>query len=228
MKKIIFGIFAHPDDEAFGPSGTILQETRDGNDVHLMTLTLGDGGMNPDGHKDLGAVREKEWHKGGELMGAKSMHFLGIKDGCLCNTQLIEAGEMIVKTVKSILENAPKDIEIEFMSIDLNGISGHIDHIVAARAACWAFYRLKAEDERFTRIRLACMPKEYLPEPNTDWLYMEPGRETTEIDEIADNRNLREEIIKIMRAHHSQRGDGEGHIERRGESLGMNYIIDKT
>ena len=37
MKKIIFGIFAHPDDEAFGPSGTLLLETRSGTELHLIT-----------------------------------------------------------------------------------------------------------------------------------------------------------------------------------------------
>ena len=30
MNKIIFGIFAHPDDEAFGPSGALLKAVREG------------------------------------------------------------------------------------------------------------------------------------------------------------------------------------------------------
>lgn len=228
MKKIIFGIFAHPDDEAFGPSGTLLMETQSGTELHLITLTVGDAGTNPDNHSDLGDVRLSEWQTAGQLMGASSMHFLGYCDGQLNNETMIEAGQKIVELVTEVIKSAEKDTVIEFMTSDLNGISGHIDHIVAARAACWAFYRLKANDKRLTRIRLTCVPHEMLPAANTNWLYMEPGRVKEEIGEVVDARHLHDEIVAIMRTHHTQRGDGEGHIERRGDGLGMNYFTIKT
>lgn len=227
MKKIIFGIFAHPDDEAFGPSGTLLLETRAGTDLHLITLTIGDAGTNPDNHPDLGAVRLQEWRAAGKLIGAKSMHFLGYKDGALNNQTMIEAGQKIVELVTDILKTSDPEAVIEFMTIDTNGISGHIDHIVAARAACWAFYRLKANDKRFLRIRLACIPHELLPTANTHWLYMEPGRLPEEIGEIIDARECHDDIVAIMRAHHTQRGDGESHIAQRGTSLGLNYFMTR-
>ena len=228
MNKIIFGVFAHPDDEAFGPSGTLLMETKAGTELHLITLTVGDAGTNPDNHEDLGAVRLKEWQAAGKLIGAKTMHFLGYKDGQLNNQIMIEAGHKIVEIAKNIIDAADKDTVIEFMTSDLNGISGHIDHIVAARAATWAFYNLKADDKRLTRIRLTCIPRSILPESNINWLYMEPGRTEDEIGEVVDARHLRKEIIEIMRTHHTQRGDGESHIERRGDELGMNYFTIKA
>lgn len=227
MKKIIFGIFAHPDDEAFGPSPTLLMETRAGTELHLITLTVGDAGTNPDNHDDLGAVRLTEWQTAGKLIGAASMHFLGYKDGHMDNHTLIEAGAKIVELASKILESADSNTVIEFMTSDTNGISGHIDHIVAARAACWAFYRLKATDKRLTRIRLACATRENIPTSNTNWLYMEPGRNSDEIGEMVDGRALRNDIIAIMRAHYTQRGDGEYHIATRGENLGLNYFMVK-
>lgn len=227
MKKIIFGIFAHPDDEAFGPAGTLLLETRSGTELHLVTLTVGEAGTNPDHVDDLGAVREKEWRAAGTLLGATSMNFLGFHDGQLNNLAVIEAGNKIIEIVTPILQLADKDTVVEFMTIDLNGISGHIDHIVAARAACWAFYRLKATDSRLTRIRLACIPDTLSPATRTDWLYMEPGRTSEEIGEIIDTRPLKNDIITIMRIHHSQRGDGESHILNQGDNLGLNYFIVK-
>ncbi|MBC7943178.1 PIG-L family deacetylase [Candidatus Saccharibacteria bacterium] len=228
MRKIIFGIFAHPDDEAFGPSGTLLLETRAGSELHLITLTAGDAGTNPDNHADLGKVRLKEWRTAGELMGASSMHFLGYIDGQLNNQIMIEVGQKIVELVTEIVKSADKNTSIEFMTNDLNGITGHIDHMVAARAACWAFYRLKDTDDRYERIRLACVPKQALPKANTNWLYMEPGRTKNDIGEVIDARHLRDDIIAIMRAHHTQRNDGESHIARNSENLGLNYFIVKS
>lgn len=228
MKKVLFGIFAHPDDEAFGPSGTLLMETEAGTELHLISLTLGDAGTNPDNVPDLAAVRQEEWHRAGELMGARSQQHLGYKDGTLCNLDMIEAGTKLVAIVQEYVASAPDDIEVEFMTSDLNGISGHIDHIVAARAASWAFHTLKANDTRLSRIRYACIPNEWLPEPNVNWLYMEAGRRAEEIDEVIDARDHRDEIIEIMRAHHSQRGDGETHIKNRGERLGLNHFIVRT
>lgn len=227
MTKIIYGVFAHPDDEAFGPSGYFLQQTRGGAELHLTTLTLGDAGMNPDNHENLAEVREREWRRGGKLMGAQSMHFLGYKDGKLNNEILIEAGQTIYDMVAERLKTASQDTEIELVTSDLNGISGHIDHIVAARAASWAFHRLKDHDSRVKTLKYSCVSRENLPSENTDWLYMEPGRSKSEINETVDVRELNDEIVAIMRAHHTQRQDGETHIEQRGDKLGVYYFIVK-
>lgn len=227
MKKIIFGIFAHPDDEAFGPSGTMLMETRSGTELHLITLTAGDAGTNPDNHPDLGKIRLKEWKQAADLIGATSTHFLGYKDGHLDNLSMIEASDKIIEIVKKIVKD-DKNLIIEFITSDLNGISGHIDHIVAARAACFVFYKLKESDSRFKRIRLSCVPIESMPSLDTSWLFMEPGRKPSEIGETIDAREFRDEIIQIMRAHYTQRGDGDGHISRRDKGIGINHFIVMT
>lgn len=228
MKKIIFGIFAHPDDEAFGPCGTFLQETKNGADLHLITLTLGEAGRNPDRHPDLSALRCQEWKLSGKLMQAKSMHFLGYKDGHLTNTDMINAGQKILELVSETLQPTPAASQVEFITIDLNGVTGHIDHIVAARAATWAFYRLRSQGEtRLTRLRYTCVPKDEWPTHNTNWIYMEAGRPKSQIDEVIDAREYHDEIVNVMSAHHSQRQDFESHITKRGRNLGLNYFIVK-
>ncbi len=60
MNKIIVGIFAHPDDEAFGCSPTLIKEASEGSEIHLITLTAGENGCNPDGHNSLGDIRLEE------------------------------------------------------------------------------------------------------------------------------------------------------------------------
>lgn len=228
MKKIIFAIFAHPDDEAFGPSGALLKETKDGNDLHLITFTDGSAGTNPDNASDLGEVRTKEWQRAGQLFGAKSMHLLGYEDSYLNNHVMIEAAEKITQIIMTTLKDDQRDITVEFISMDLNGVTGHIDHIVAARAACLVFYRMKALDSRITRLRLACYPASAFPKQNTDWIYMEAGRSPGEIDEIIDGREYRDELTAIVKMHHSQRHDGENYLKWQGDNLGLCSFIVKT
>jgi LmbE family N-acetylglucosaminyl deacetylase len=225
MKKIIIGIFAHPDDEAFGPSGTLLMEKAAGNEVHLICATAGESGMNPDNHEELALVRLEEWKHAGTLIGADSMHQLGYKDGYLSNINYHEAAEKITAIVEDIIRNAPEDASIEFMSIDLNGITGHLDHIFVGRVTCYVFCNLKKQDKRVTRVRLACLPNEFAPEANCDWLYMEAGRTADEIGETVDARKHVDTVYQIMRAHHTQRNDGEAHIKRLGEQVAINHFL---
>jgi len=227
MKKVIFGIFAHPDDEANGPAGTLLLEAKSGTEIHLITLTAGESGMNPDNHADLGAVRLEEWHRAGSLIGAKTMNHLGYEDGKLGNELMLEIAGKIEEFVRSVLAEEAEDTEVEFMAFDLNGLTGHIDHIVASRAACLAFYRLKEHDKRIERVRLFCLPNEIYPEHDISWVYMEPGRGKSEIGITVDARGLRDEIIGIIRTHHTQRSDGESHIERSGDTLGLEHFVVK-
>lgn len=227
MNKIIFGIFAHPDDEAFGPSGALLKAVHEGAELHLITLTAGDAGMNPDNVADLGKTRLAEWHRAGELFGAKSMHYLGYSDGQLNNLAMIEIGQKLISIITEALKEAPANAPVEFMTLDLNGLTGHIDHIVAARATCFVFYTLKKEDPRFTRILFSCLTAEKYPLPDIGWIFREKGRTIDEIDKVVDAREFQSEITAIAKTHVSQRHDAEYFFKTTGEDLGMNYFIVK-
>ena len=226
MQKILFGIFAHPDDEAFGPAGTLLLETRAGPELHLITLTAGEAGQNPDKHENLADIRLEEWRKAGALIGAASMHHFGYRDGNLNNLDHIEITDRIMQFVRKIVHDR-KDIDIEFMSIDLNGVTGHIDHIVASRSACLAFYRLKKEGLPMRRICLACLPKGSVDEPNTDFVFMESGHSENEIGETVDAREVLHEVLEIMHCHHTQRWDGQMQIAALGDGVAINHFIVK-
>ena len=227
MQKILFGIFAHPDDEAFGPVATLLKEVSEGTELHLIVLTAGENGTNPDNLPNLGETRLEEWRAAGALIGASTMHYLGYTDGTLNNIAHLEIAiklnEIVSKTV-----DGRDDIEIEFMSLDLDGYTGHIDHIVASRSACLAFYRLREAGMPMTRIRLACLSREEIPEVNTSFVFMEPGKTPSEIDETVDGSEYHDKIHEIMRCHYTQRGDYESVTTYKGDKLGLNYFLIKT
>lgn len=223
MKKIIFGIFAHPDDEAFGPAATLLHETKNGAELHLICLTPGDAGMNIDNHADLAAVRLEEWRKAGELMGASGMHQLGYRDGQLCNNNYHEIVDRITQIINEVIADRT-DIEIEIMSMDLNGITGHLDHILAGRVSAYIFYKQRELGRPMSRLLLACVPRSEVPESNIGWLYMDAGRDE-EICEKYSYPELHDKVLAIMHAHHTQRSDGETHIKNRGNELTTNYFV---
>jgi LmbE family N-acetylglucosaminyl deacetylase len=224
MKKILFGIFAHPDDEAFGPVATLINEVENGTELHLITLTAGENGTNPDNLPNLGEVRLQEWHAAGELIGASSMHHLEYMDGTLNNHNHLEITTKIIEIVNEIVSDRD-DIEIEFMSLDLNGYTGHIDHIVAGRSACLAFYRLRDTGLPMMRIRLACLSREEIPAINTSFVFMEPGKTIDEVNETVDGTQYTDKIHDIMRCHHTQRNDYETVTAYKGDKLGINYFI---
>lgn len=227
MTKILFGIFAHPDDEAFGPVATLLKEVQAGTELHLIVLTAGENGTNPDNLPNLGEVRLQEWRDAGELIGATSMHHLGYTDGTLSNIDHVEITNKISDIVRATVHGRNFD-EIEFMSLDLNGYTGHIDHIVAARSAALAFYRLRQEALPMTRIRLACMAQSDVPTVNTDFVFMQPGKAPDEIDETIDGSEFTEKIHEIMQKHHTQRNDYQFVVTMKGDNLGINYFVVLT
>lgn len=228
MKKIIFGLFAHPDDEAFGVAGTLLKEKQAGSEIHLVVITSGEAGVNLDGHSDLGPVRLEEWYKAGDIIGVASQHFLGYTDGKLTNESMLEIADKFENFVKEILSNYSEDLTVEFITLDTNGVTGHIDHIVASRATCLAFYRLKPHESRLDRIRLRCLSIEEKKHLDCAWVYCEEGCSKDSIDETIDARDIQDQIISVMQAHHTQRNDCRLHLEARGDSLGIEYFRLKS
>ena len=214
MKQVYIGIFAHPDDESFGPSGTMAQKIQAGADVHLICATGGESGQNPDGHESLGEARIQEWHTAGALLGIKSQHHLGFIDGTLNNNQFRDIAKKTLDVLNSIIAQYAADTTFTFITMDQNGISGHIDHITMSYIASYVFVKLRAEDTRISQLWYFCVPVNVLPEADISFVFRSKGRLESEIDIRNDITSVFELKKQIMRAHVSQRGDAEALIAR--------------
>jgi hypothetical protein len=91
MAKRILFLLAHPDDETFGPGGTIAKYAREGHQVHLLAATRGEAGMLGDppvtDREHLGEVRSAELEAAAAVLGAAQVHHLGFSDGKLAETR---------------------------------------------------------------------------------------------------------------------------------------------
>lgn len=225
MKKVIFGIFAHPDDEAFGPCGTLVKAVREGTELHLFSLTLGEAGQNPDNVPNLGETREAEWRAAGKRIGAVSMRTLRRPDGHLDNNAMQEISAELLAAIREEIAKTSDSVEVSFVTLDPNGLTGHIDHIVAARSASYVFHHLKHQGLPLTQIRYYCNSEAQTPEVNIDWIYADKGHAAHEIGETVDASEYHDEIIAIMREHHSQRSDYEYCLAKQGENLGIDHFL---
>lgn len=214
MKQVFIGIFAHPDDESFGPSGTLALQIQNGADVHLICATGGEHGQNPDSHDDLGDARIKEWYAAGALLGVKSQYHLGFVDGTLNNNQFQDIAQKTEDIIAIITADYDDATQFTFITMDQNGISGHIDHITMSFVASYVFVKLRAKDTRITALWYFCVPEYVLPGADTSFVFRSKGRTESEIDIKHDISSVFELKKQIMRAHVSQRGDAEMLIAR--------------
>ena len=228
MKKILFCLFAHPDDESFGVAGTLLTERATGTEIHLVTLTEGESGRTEHAAEELGDTRARELEAACTLMDLNSWTMWDYQDGMLSNTDMLHIAQRFEDYVKEKLKSKSNDTVIEFMSFDTTGLSGHIDHIVASRAICLVFYRLKTTEPRLKRLRLRCLSAENYPIESTEWLFMEKGRSPEEINETIDARAYLEQIHAVMQAHRSQQRDYEYQVATLGDNIAINHFVVKT
>lgn len=192
-KQSIVAVFAHPDDEAFGPAGTIAQFAKN-HDVYILCATKGEA----NGNRQLGQIRSKELLKSAKILGAKGVYFLGFKDGCLCNSLYHVLAQKIEEKLKLI---APETI----MTFEPRGISGHIDHITVSMVTTYVFYKLP-----FIKTLLYhCISREIRNKVGDYFIYFPPGYKRGEIDKVINIEDVWETKVKAMLAHKSQITDAE-------------------
>lgn len=217
MKKVLFGIFAHPDDEGFGPSGTLHKLAQNGTAVHLILVTDGAASTNHTTNKDLAATRLKEWRASGTLIGASNMRALGYPDGQLSNNLYLEITEKIIHYIKTIVPTDEK-ATVDFMTFDQNGLSGHLDHIAVSFITTFVYLKLREEYHEtavnIDQLKYFCLPETLATHANTNWLFMPAGRKLEDIDEIVDITDVYQKKLEIMAAHHSQQADMEMILQR--------------
>jgi LmbE family N-acetylglucosaminyl deacetylase len=83
MKKVLLVVLAHPDDESFGPGGTLAKYAAEGVDVHICIATDGAVGSVEAGFEEiideLASVRVQELDRAVAVLGA-SLHRLNYRD----------------------------------------------------------------------------------------------------------------------------------------------------
>lgn len=212
MKKVLFGVFAHPDDEGFGPSGTLYKAVQDGTEVNLILVTDGAASTNHETNGDLAHDRLHEWRASGVLIGAHDMRALNYPDGRLSNSLYLEVAEKIIRHIKAILE-PETDTEVELMTFEPGGISGHLDHVAISHITTYVYLKLRDifmdSPVRVGNLRYFCLPETLAAHANTDWLYMPKGVPLHMVDEVVDITDVYEKKLEIMRCHKSQKADME-------------------
>ncbi len=101
-RKKYFGGFCHPDDDVFGPPGTIVKLSKE-NNFYEVFITNGQAGTNQiTGKKEkrLGAIRKKEALESAKILGIKEVFFLNFQDGKLANHLYHKVAALIEKIIK--------------------------------------------------------------------------------------------------------------------------------
>lgn len=179
-------ILPHPDDEAFGISGTISAYRKMNIPVTYACLTLGQMGRNlgnpPFANREtLPEIRKAELIKACEAMKLDDLRMLGFRD----KTLEFEDDEKMVNLVEDLIEETNPSLIITFYP----GFSVHPDHEATARAVVRAVRRInETERPNLYTIAFANNTEEVLGEP----------------DIIHDIQDTTDQKLATLNAHLSQ------------------------
>lgn len=194
MRKTVFCITAHPDDEAFGPSGTlaILSQTYD---VHVVCVTDGasDPRFHPIGGKKLSDLRSEELRASAKTLGVKHVHLLHFQDGTLNNNMYHEVAAKLTELVK-------KHTPSLLITTELRGVSGHLDHVAAAMIASYVY----RENRWIDAIWYNCISKKSSSFMKNYFVFFPEGFDREEVDLVVDIKKVFMKKVAAARCHKTQ------------------------
>ncbi|HXV12772.1 MAG TPA: PIG-L deacetylase family protein [Candidatus Krumholzibacteria bacterium] len=128
MKRLLC-VFAHPDDESYGPGGTIARCALAGADVFITMFTAGEAGTigvsKALARDELARLRRAELAAACEALGVREHRVLGAPDGGVAS---LDPAWAIAEILADIRRFRPQ-VAITFHR---GGVSGHRDHIAVA------------------------------------------------------------------------------------------------
>jgi LmbE family N-acetylglucosaminyl deacetylase len=148
-KRVLLAVFAHPDDESFGPGGTLARYAREGAEVWLVCGTDGNAGTVDaamlEGYKSTSQLRAAELCCAAQTLGLAGIDWLAYRDSGMRGApendhpeSLVQApmDRLVGQIVASIRKHKPQVI----MCDNQFGGYGHPDHIKLHDATMQAFY----------------------------------------------------------------------------------------
>lgn len=197
----VLAIFAHPDDEAFGPAGTLAKFTKT-HDVYILCTTKGEKGQNDSNSSDLASTRAEELKKSAQILGAKDVLFLGFADGSLCNNNYHKLAEKIEEKI----EELKPEVLITF---DTTGMTGHLDHIAVSLVTTYVHQKSKLAQ----KLMYYCMLERESEFHKNYFIYFPKGYKKEEVEEVVDVSEFWQKKIDAIKAHISQKDDVENALK---------------
>jgi len=219
MKPVV-GIFSHPDDEAFGPSGTMAKFAAEGRDVYIICVTKGDAGENhSDNNDDLRSIREEELEASAKELGIKDVLFLNFKDGTLSNNLYHQVAEKLQEQLEKI------DPEI-LITLEPHGVSGHLDHIAVSFITTYVFKKLSSAKELWYYCLTEQAQLVSTKHLGDYFVYFPPGYKKEAISKTIDVSAFWKKKASAMKQHESQKPDVEANLKSLEElPKEENFII---
>lgn len=219
MKKpILVAIFAHPDDEAFGPSGTLALYSKT-HDVYILCATRGEAGQNHNTEsmeETIGDIREREVKASAKVIGVKEVRMLGFEDGAISNNLY----HIIADKIMTHLEELKPEI---LMTFEPRGISGHIDHMAIAMITSYVFEKTSSAKE----LLYHCIGQSERETLKDYFIYVPPGYAPEEIDKVVDVSSVWGLKIQAIKQHRSQTKDGSKLLKEMINSPKEEYFLLK-
>ena len=124
-ERSVLVVFPHPDDEAFGVSGTIATHVKNGTPVTYACLTLGEMGRNMGNppftnRENLPKIRKDELKEAARVLGIQDLRMLGYRD----KTIEFEDEEKLANKMLELIGEVNPSLIITFYP----GYSVHPDH----------------------------------------------------------------------------------------------------
>jgi LmbE family N-acetylglucosaminyl deacetylase len=202
-RPVAFVILAHPDDESFGPGGTValLSQT---HDVYLFCATKGEAGEDHAKKKEMSLPerRANELREASTILGVKEVTFLGYKDGELCNNVYHEIANKITPYIKQLQPN-------KIITYEPRGISGHIDHITMSMISSFLYIK----NDCIKELHYMCLDEKQRRTGNDYFIYFPPGYPDSQITRRVDISSVLDKKIAAIKKHVSQLKDVEAMLE---------------
>ncbi|MEC5189170.1 bacillithiol biosynthesis deacetylase BshB2 [Geobacillus thermodenitrificans] len=194
-------VFPHPDDEAFGVSGTIAQYAQSGTPVTYACLTLGEMGRNmgvpPFANREtLPLIRRQELEEACRVLGIHDLRLLGYRD----KTVEFEDEEELADRIAAIVAETNPSLVITFYP----AYSVHPDHDACGAAVIRALKR---------------WPKEQRPTVYCVAFSKNCEQDLGQPDIVRDVSSVIDTKLAAIRAHRSQTEGLMQAASKRGDAL---------
>ena len=153
-QKTLLGVFAHPDDESFGPGGSLARYAAEGKHVHIIIGTDGIAGSVEDpkhlvSHDTLAQVRSTELTNAVLALGVTSIWSLPYRDSGMRNTPenfhpqalLQQPLETLTLELADYIQRLQPEV---ILTHDPFGGYGHPDHIRLCETVTAAFHLVRS------------------------------------------------------------------------------------